>query len=199
MTKVAWATDAYAWSPVRIRRHEAAVPFERGRYLGAKNPSHAAHPAADVGDREILACEKAAAIAQFAVEPCPFLRDGAALRLGKCRELDQPILEELRRVQRDVADRAENLELDPPVPHFDLRRAQRARAEQRRRRVQHLEVSADRDAFCDDRTIIEHQDGNLPERIELQECRRSMFRLGEIDMDLRQVDAFLGAEDADTV
>ena len=143
-----------------FRRSSSGAPA-RGRASGAHSgarpgsrcrrtpPSQAATAPVMSATEKFVAGEKGAAVVELAVEPRPLAGDGLALGLGECRELDQPVLEELGRMERDVADRAEDLDLDAAVPHLDLAGAHGVRPEQRRARVQLLEIAADRDALGD--------------------------------------------------
>jgi hypothetical protein len=59
----------------------------------------------------------------------------------------------------------EHAELHAALPHLDERLVARVDAEQRRLRVEALEVQADRDRLGEDRAVVELEDRHAAERV----------------------------------
>jgi hypothetical protein len=66
-----------------------------------------------------------------------------------------PVLHGRMNVAEGGGDGAEQVELDPALPHLDRRLADGSPAEQRRRGLQLLEIAADRHGFTKDRAVVE--------------------------------------------
>src|SRR5262245_17007041 len=95
------------------------------------------------------------------------------------------------RIAKDMGDRKQEMQLEPPVPHLDARHLERAAPEQRRLRLQRLEVAADCDRLRDHRAVIEDQRRHPHDRIDRGEGVRFLLHGAEIDRLDRHLDPLL--------
>ena len=114
-------------------------------------------------------------------------QDSAALRQfgdlwdGGPFARDSTITKRLTLVAQDVDDRGIALLLDPAGPRFDPRNVQRCLAEQRRRRLQRLEIAANCRRFANHFARIEFEGGHRAARIDPQIGVAELLVAAQID------------------
>ena len=93
--------------------------------------------------------------------------DARLVGLGPCRHLRDFHLRHGRvAVAEDVGDRKQEVQLEPAIPHLDLRLLQRAPPEQRRLGMERLEIAADGDRFREYRAVVQYQRRHPLQRID---------------------------------
>src|SRR5215213_7835763 len=146
----------------------------------------------DVGDREAVAGDEPA-VGELAVEKAQELDDPRLVGLAPGGDLRHLHLGHRRvEVAENRRDRAEQAELEAPLPHLDTSPLERAGAEQRRLGMQLLEIAADRDRLADHGPVVELEGRSALQRIDGHIGRRLVLEPGKVDRDDRDRDAFLG-------
>ena len=136
------------------------------------------------------------AVPQFAIEEGQEIERARLVGLAPFGHLLLHILHGRMQVAKNGGHRCIEIELDAAVPHLDQRLFLAAASEQGRLGPQSLEVAADRDRLRDHRAVVEHQHRQPLHRIERREGVRLVCARAEVDWFDRDIDAFLGQEDA---
>jgi hypothetical protein len=93
-------------------------------------------------------------------------------------------------------DRKEPVALHPPLPRGHDGAVVRVDPHQRRRRLDMLEIDADRQDVGDARPVIQLQHRHGAVRVDRAESVAELLALAQIHLDRRQHDPLLGQEDA---
>ena len=101
----------------------------------------------DVRHREVRADEIVASVAKFGIEPLHHAGQGATVGLAERLVLVDQRRRRGMRVPPEIGYRHHDPQLDTPVPHVDQRRVERVGAEQRRLRMDRIEIAADRQLY----------------------------------------------------
>lgn len=135
--------------------------------------------------------------AEFAIQPLHHFERAHAHGLAVVFVLCAKAGREPVRVDPYRTDSCPDRQFDSAYPHVGLRALPGVAAEQRRRGVQFLEIAANRDAFCQRRTVIQFQNRQLAERILGQEFGHFVGAVAHGYMDEGDREVFLGQEDPD--
>jgi hypothetical protein len=101
------------------------------------------------------------------------------------------------RVAKNMRDRPEQMEFNPPLPHLDHRRLLGPRAEQRWLGVERFEIAADRDRLGNDRAVIELKGRHPLQWIDRGVGGRLVRQFAQIDLLGRHRDPLFRQEDLD--
>ena len=93
-------------------------------------------------------------------------------------------------------DRRQQVKLGAPVPHLDQGAIERPAAEQRRVRLKRLEVAAYRHRFGNRGAVVEDKSGKPLHRIERSKAFAAVLQGADVHLLGRNLDPFLGQEDA---
>jgi len=110
---------------------------------------------------------------------------------------ERPALEPGHAVAERLADGKEAVILDMALPFLHRGSFVGIAAEERRRRVDVLEIAADRDGLGDMPSVVEFQHRHGRERIDGEEFGFELVLLAQIDLLFRDFDAFFREVDAD--
>src|SRR5260221_3176751 len=136
---------------------------------------------------------------EFSVEQLQKPNHSWSVGLGPGRNLgDLQLFHRRMRMAKYRCHVGKEIDLGPSVPHFNDCRILGSDTEQRRLRLQHFEISADRDRFRDDGAIIKNKSGHSLQRVDRRIFRRLVLHQHDIDLLGWYRDAFFSQEYART-
>ncbi|HVA68495.1 MAG TPA: hypothetical protein VNF45_04230 [Candidatus Binataceae bacterium] len=151
----------------------------------------------DIGDRKLVTRYKAMR-AEFPIEPGETVLGVEALHFSVLGQLADAPFKEIVALAKSVGDRLQNVEFHPAIPHLDHRALFCAGAEERRLRMEFLEVAADGHALGDAGAVVEFEDGHGAKRIFPAKVVAAIYRLDDIDFLVRNLNTLFGKEYSDT-